>query len=113
MKYAELAQQQAQLLIDLMAQGKPFLPFLKPGDPRTVNNLPYNPTTGKAYRGGNRIMLWIVAISCTRRHRRRKMYAISLGLNASGLNRCWTNQKWKLILDRLKSLRWNRRRFHP
>lgn len=30
MKYAELAQQQAQLLIDLMAQGKPFLPLLKP-----------------------------------------------------------------------------------
>ncbi len=62
MKYAELAQQQAQLLIALMAQGKPFLPFLKPGDPRTVNNLPYNPTTGKAYRGGNRVMLWIAAM---------------------------------------------------
>lgn len=62
MKYAELAQQQAQLLIDLMAQGKPFLPFLKPGDPRTVNNLPYNPTTGKAYRGGNRVMLWIASM---------------------------------------------------
>jgi len=62
MKFAELAQQQAQLLIDLMGTGKPFLPFLKPGDPHTVNKLPYNPTTGKAYRGGNRVMLWIVGM---------------------------------------------------
>jgi antirestriction protein ArdC len=62
MKFAELAQQQAQLLIDLMGQGKPFLPFLKPGDPHTINSLPYNATTGKAYRGGNRVMLWIVGM---------------------------------------------------
>lgn len=62
MKYAELAQAQAQILIDLMGEGKPFLPFMKPGDPSTVNNLPYNPTTGKAYRGGNRVMLWIVSM---------------------------------------------------
>lgn len=62
MKYAELAQQQAERLIELMALGKPFLPFLKPGDPSTINNLPYNPTTGKAYRGGNRVMLWIVSM---------------------------------------------------
>lgn len=62
MKYADLAQAQAQILIDLMGQGKPFLPFLKPGDPATVNNLPYNPTTGKAYRGGNRVMLWIAVM---------------------------------------------------
>lgn len=63
MKYADLAQAQAKLLIELMAQGKPFLPFLKPGDPSTINNLPYNPTTGKAYRGGNRVMLWIVSMT--------------------------------------------------
>lgn len=62
MKYAELAQAQANILIELMKEGKPFLPFLKPGDPATVNNLPYNPTTGKAYRGGNRVMLWIVSM---------------------------------------------------
>lgn len=63
MKYAELAQAQAKVLIDLMGQGKPFLPFLKPGDPATINNLPYNPTTGKAYRGGNRVLLWIVSMT--------------------------------------------------
>lgn len=62
MKFAEMAQQQAKLLIELMGQGKPFLPFLKPGDPHTVNHLPYNPTTGRAYRGGNRVMLWIVSM---------------------------------------------------
>lgn len=63
MKYGELAQAQAQVLIYLMAEGKPFLPFLKPGEPGTVNNLPYNPTTGKAYRGGNRVMLWIAGMT--------------------------------------------------
>lgn len=62
MKYADLAQAQAQVLIDLMKEGKPFLPFLKPGDPSTINGLPYNPTTGKAYRGGNRVMLWIAGM---------------------------------------------------
>lgn len=62
MKYADLAQAQANVLIDLMKEGKPFLPFLKPGDPSTVNGLPYNPTTGKAYRGGNRVMLWIAGM---------------------------------------------------
>lgn len=62
MKLAEVAQQQAALLIDLMAQGNPFLPFLKPGDPHTINQMPYNPTTGRAYRGGNRVMLWIVSM---------------------------------------------------
>lgn len=62
MKYADLAQAQAKVLIDLMKEGKPFLPFLKPGDPSTINGLPYNPTTGKAYRGGNRVMLWIAGM---------------------------------------------------
>jgi len=62
MKYADLAQQQASVLIDLMKEGKPFLPFLKPGDPSTVNGLPYNAKTGKAYRGGNRVMLWIAGM---------------------------------------------------
>lgn len=62
MKYADLAQAQANVLIELMKEGKPFLPFLKPGDPSTVNGLPYNPTTGKAYRGGNRVMLWIAGM---------------------------------------------------
>lgn len=62
MKYADLAQAQAQVLIDLMKEGKPFLPFLKPGDPSTINGLPYNPTTCKAYRGGNRVMLWIAGM---------------------------------------------------
>ena len=63
MKYADLALAQAKVLIDLMEQGKPFLPFLKPGDPSTVNNMPYNPTTGKAYRGGNRVILWIMSMT--------------------------------------------------
>jgi len=62
MKYADLAQAQANVLIDLMKEGKPFLPFLKPGDPSTVNGLPYNAKTGKAYRGGNRVMLWIAGM---------------------------------------------------
>lgn len=62
MKYADLAQAQAQVLIDLMKEGKPFLPFLKPGDPSTINGLPYNPTSGRAYRGGNRVMLWLAGM---------------------------------------------------
>ena len=62
MKYAELAKEQAKVLIDLMAEGKPFLPFMKPGDPSTVNNLPYNAATGKPYNGGNRVMLWIAGM---------------------------------------------------
>ena len=53
MKYADMAQAQAAVLIAEMEKGHPFLPFLKPGDPALVNGLPYNPTTGRAYRGGN------------------------------------------------------------
>ncbi|MBJ6984011.1 zincin-like metallopeptidase domain-containing protein [Luteimonas sp. MC1750] len=63
MKYADLALAQAKVLIELMKQGKPFLPVLKPGDPSTIANLPYNPTTGKAYRGGNRVMLYLVGMT--------------------------------------------------
>lgn len=63
MKYAEIAKAQAEHLIELMGQGKPFLPFLKPGDPATINAMPYNPTTGKAYRGGNRVLLWIAQMT--------------------------------------------------
>lgn len=62
MKHADLIAAQAKVLIDLMEQDKPFLPILKPGDPSTVNNLPYNPTTGRAYRGGNRVMLYLAGV---------------------------------------------------
>ena len=62
MKYADMAQAQAAVLIAEMEKGHPFLPFLKPGDPALVNGLPYNPTTGRAYRGGNMVMLWIAGM---------------------------------------------------
>lgn len=62
MKYSDMAQAQATLLIAEMEKGHSFLPFLKPGDPSMMNGLPYNPTTGKAYRGGNMIMLWIAGM---------------------------------------------------
>lgn len=62
MKHADMARQQADMLIAEMAKGHSFLPFLKPGDPSLVGGLPYNPTTGKAYRGGNMVMLWIAAM---------------------------------------------------
>ncbi len=62
MKYADMAKAQAAVLIAEMEKGHPFLPFLKPGDPALVNGLPYNPTTGRAYRGGNMVMLWIAGM---------------------------------------------------
>jgi hypothetical protein len=62
MKYADMAQAQAAVLIAEMEKGHPFLPFLKPGGPALVNGLPYNPTTGRAYRGGNMVMLWIAGM---------------------------------------------------
>ncbi|TWI09385.1 ArdC family protein [Aerolutibacter ruishenii] len=62
MKYADMAQAQAAVLIAEMEKGHSFLPFLKPGDPALVNGLPYNPTTGKPYRGGNMVMLWIAGM---------------------------------------------------
>jgi antirestriction protein ArdC len=63
MKHADLIQAQASLLIAEMAKGHSFLPFLKPGDPAAAHGLPYNPTSGKAYRGGNMVMLWIAGLS--------------------------------------------------
>lgn len=62
MKYGDMVSSQTKVLIDLMAEGKPFLPILKPGDPSTINGLPYNPTTGRAYRGGNRVVLYLAGM---------------------------------------------------
>lgn len=63
MKYAEVVQAQAEVLIAEMEKGHSFLPFLKPGDPALTKGLPYNPTTGKPYRGGNMVMLWIAGMT--------------------------------------------------
>ena len=63
MKYAEMVQAQAEVLIAEMEKGHSFLPFLKPGDPALTKGLPYNPTTGKPYRGGNMVMLWIAGMT--------------------------------------------------
>lgn len=63
MKYREVIEAQAKVLIDLMKEGKPFLPVLKPGHPSTINGMPYNPITGRAYRGGNRVLLYLEGLA--------------------------------------------------
>jgi len=82
MKYADMITAQVKVLTDLMEQNKPFLPILKPGAPSTVNNLPYNPTTGRAYRGGNQVMLYLAGIMNGHADNRWMTYKQALAVGA-------------------------------
>ncbi len=62
-KYADIAQQHAQLLIDMMGKGTSFLPYIAPGHGFPVSHdRPYNPLTGKPYRGGNMLTCMVIQI---------------------------------------------------